>query len=65
MREVCGERRTGCLKSLKKNRRAGDAAAQHEQSIKAKITMAKQSNNNPEQYARELFTCVLRPRGHQ
>jgi hypothetical protein len=43
------------LKSLEKNGRAGDDAAQQEQCIKTKITMAKQSNNNAEQYARELF----------
>jgi hypothetical protein len=53
----------GLFEIVEENRRAGDAAAQHEQSIKAKITMAKQSNNNPEQEARELFARVLRPRG--
>jgi hypothetical protein len=42
--------------------RAADDAARHEQSIKAKITMAKQSHNNPEQDAQELFACVLRTR---
>jgi hypothetical protein len=60
-RAGCGEQCASCLKSLKKKwARGGECTAARTMDC-AKITMANQSNNNPEQDPMELFACCSAP----